>query len=59
MAKASARDIAAGIVDILISDKLFAVEIIDKSSCLIIWSSATEELIEARIHEVVNEGTID
>ena len=56
MANQLAHDIAIGVVDYLTSNRLFSVYQVSDEDCIIAWSSATEELIEARIQEVIDKG---
>jgi len=55
----SAEQIAKGVFDMLISNRLFCVYQVTEDDCLIVWSSATLELLEARIQEGIDEGAID
>ena len=51
-----AQDIAIGVVDFLTSNRLFCVYRVSDEDCIIVWLSSTEELIEARIQEVIDKG---
>ena len=56
MANQLAQDIAIGVVDYLTSNRLFSAYQVSDEDCIIAWSSATEELIEARVQEVIDKG---
>ena len=59
MANQLAQDIAIGVVDYLTSNRLFSAYQVSDEDCIIVWSSAIEELIEARVQEVINERKTD
>jgi TolB-like protein len=42
---------ARGVFEMLLDDPLFSIELVDAQNCKIVWSSATQELLEARIKE--------
>ena len=51
MSKSCAGRIAGAVLELLLSDNLFSVYNAGNGECHIVWSSATKEMIAARIHE--------
>jgi len=55
----SAEEIAKGVFDMLTSNRLFCVYQVTEDDCIIVWSSATLEILEARIREGIDAGKTD
>ena len=56
MAETLAQDIAVGVIDFMTSNRVFSVYQVTEDDCIIVWPSATEELIEARVQAVIDKG---